>query len=101
MSKSFDEYVEGVEADADADELEEINEFRQRFALARQLVLLRKREGLTQKELAAKTGIDQAEISRLERGSSNPTLETLQRLAAAFQGVSLGFVEGGHVVGAA
>ena len=41
----------------------------------------RKERGLTQKQLAEKTGITQADISRLERGSANPSLRTLQRLA--------------------
>lgn len=42
----------------------------------------RKESGLTQKQLADKTGITQADISRLESGSANPSLRTLQRLAA-------------------
>lgn len=37
---------------------------------------------ITQKELAAKTGIAQGDISKLENGSANPSLKTLQRLAA-------------------
>lgn len=42
----------------------------------------------SQKELSAITSIDQAEISRIERGLSNPTLDTLLKLAKAL-GVSL------------
>ena len=37
--------------------------------------------GLTQKQLADKTGIAQSDISKLETGSANPSLRTLQRLA--------------------
>lgn len=37
--------------------------------------------GLTQKQLAEKTGIYQADISKIERGLSNPSIQTLQRLA--------------------
>ena len=37
--------------------------------------------GMTQKDLAEKTGITQSDISRLENGSANPSLKTLQRLA--------------------
>ena len=37
--------------------------------------------GLTQKDLATRTGIAQADISRLENGNANPSLRTLQRLA--------------------
>lgn len=36
---------------------------------------------LTQKQLAEKTGIYQADISKIERGIGNPSLSTLQRLA--------------------
>ncbi|MEE1597200.1 helix-turn-helix domain-containing protein, partial [Acidaminococcus fermentans] len=36
---------------------------------------------LTQKELAAKAGIAQTEISRIENGTRNPSLKILQRLA--------------------
>ena len=43
----------------------------------------RKEKGLTQKELAARTGITQADISRLENGESNPSLKTMKRLAAS------------------
>ena len=41
----------------------------------------RKASGLTQKQLAEKTGIAQADISKLENGNANPSLRTLQRLA--------------------
>jgi len=43
----------------------------------------RKASGLTQKELAAKAGVDQADISKLERGTTNPTISMLNRLAQA------------------
>lgn len=42
----------------------------------------RKESGFTQKELSEKTGINQADISKLERGNANPSLRTLKRLAA-------------------
>ena len=42
---------------------------------------LRKEKGLTQKELAEKTGIDQSDISKIETGNANPALSTLKRLA--------------------
>ncbi len=38
---------------------------------------------MSQVELASKTGINQADISRIERGLSNPSIGTLQRLAVA------------------
>ena len=42
----------------------------------------RKNSGMTQKQLSEKTGIAQADISKLESGNANPSLRTLQRLAA-------------------
>lgn len=42
----------------------------------------RKESGLTQKQLSERTGIAQTDISKLERGNANPSLRTLQRLAA-------------------
>lgn len=42
----------------------------------------RERAALTQQELAAATGITQADISRLENGTANPSLRTLKRLAS-------------------
>jgi len=49
--------------------------------LAYQLLLARENAGITQKELAEKTGIYQADISKLERGLGNSSLSTLKRLA--------------------
>ena len=37
---------------------------------------------MTQEQLAEATGIHQADISRLEHGTANPSLRTLKRLAA-------------------
>ena len=42
----------------------------------------RERADLTQQELAEATGITQADISRLESGTANPSLRTLKRLAS-------------------
>lgn len=36
---------------------------------------------ITQTELARRTGIDQGDISKLERGTRNPSLKLLKRLA--------------------
>ena len=39
-------------------------------------------QNLTQKELAERTGINQADISKIENGTRNPSLKMLKRLAA-------------------
>lgn len=38
-------------------------------------------QNITQKELAERTGINQADISKLENGTRNPSLKLLKRLA--------------------
>ncbi len=52
------------------------------FAIIQAMVDARKSSGLTQKQLAQRTGIAQADISKLENGNANPSLRTLRRLAA-------------------
>lgn len=43
----------------------------------------RARKGITQKELAELTDIDQSDISKIERGTANPSVGTLNRIAEA------------------
>jgi len=52
------------------------------FAVIIAMAEARKRMGLTQTQLAEKTGIDQSDISRIETGDANPSLYTIMRLAA-------------------
>jgi len=52
------------------------------FEIVRAMLIARRDAGLTQTQLAAKTGIDQSDISRIESGDANPSLNTLKRLAA-------------------
>lgn len=51
------------------------------FSIIQAMLDARKASGLTQKDLAERTGIAQADISKLENGNANPSLRTLQRLA--------------------
>jgi transcriptional regulator with XRE-family HTH domain len=48
-----------------------------------QVVELREKHGLTQIQLAERSGIDQGDISRIERGSAMPNEKTLIRIADA------------------
>lgn len=52
------------------------------FTIIQAMIDARKNSGMTQKDLAEKTGIAQSDISKLENGCANPSLRTLQRLAA-------------------
>lgn len=61
---------------------EEYDALETEFSLMQTMIDARKSLGLTQKQLSEKTGIAQSDISKLESGSANPSLRTLQRLAA-------------------
>ncbi len=64
-------------------------------ALAREvgatLAQCRREVGMTQRALSERTGVQQAVISRIERGRGNPTLDLVQALAVGM-GVSLRIV---------
>ena len=47
----------------------------------RAIVDARTSQNITQKELAERTGINQADISKLENGTRNPSVNLLKRLA--------------------
>lgn len=51
------------------------------FDIIQALMEARKKQNLTQKELSERTGITQADISRIENGTRNPSLEMIKRLA--------------------
>lgn len=51
------------------------------FDIIQALIDARKQQNITQKELSERTGITQADISRIENGTRNPSLAMLKRLA--------------------
>jgi len=51
-----------------------------------EITWLRNESGLTQKQLAELTGIDQSDLSKIERGAANPSVATLERIAKALGG---------------
>lgn len=77
--KTLDEYL---------DEQLQNDEFREEWEdsqpemdVIRAMVDARISQNLSQKELAERTGINQADISKLENGTRNPSLKLLKRLA--------------------
>lgn len=80
MSNSFNDFLK--EQMQDEEFRAEYEALEPEFTIIQAMIDARKSSGLTQKQLAEKTGINQADISKLERGSGNPSLRTLQRLAA-------------------
>ncbi|MBP3919280.1 MAG: helix-turn-helix transcriptional regulator [Clostridia bacterium] len=55
------------------------------YQIIKAMLDTRGEKAMTQKQLADITGIPQADISRLENGNANPSLKTLQRLAAGME----------------
>ena len=64
---------------------------RTEYRLLGELIKLRKEQGLTQKNLAEKTGKKQQVISQIEKHEKSPTLKTLCRLTDALN-VDIRFV---------
>lgn len=59
----------------------EYEDIRPEMDVIRAIVNARTARNLTQKQLAERTGIDQADISKLENGTRNPSVNLLKRLA--------------------
>ena len=59
----------------------EMEKLEPEFAIVRAIIEARTSSGLTQEELSRKSGINQANISKLEHGKANPSVSTLQKLA--------------------
>ncbi len=53
------------------------------YEITKEVIRMRIAKGLTQKELAELIGTKQSAISRLENGSSNPSIEFLSKIAHA------------------
>ncbi|GHU99630.1 transcriptional regulator [Clostridia bacterium] len=51
------------------------------YELREQIITARQNSNLTQKQLAELIGTRQSNISRLERGEQNPTIDLLQKIA--------------------
>ncbi|MBR2741606.1 helix-turn-helix transcriptional regulator [Candidatus Saccharibacteria bacterium] len=55
------------------------------FEIAYMVSSARAKSGLSQAKLSELTGIDQADISKIENGLSNPSISTLERIAKALR----------------
>lgn len=77
--KTLDQYLN--EQLQNEDFKKEWDDLQPEMDIIRAMVDARISQNLTQKELAEKTGIDQADISKLENGTRNPSLKLLKRLA--------------------
>ncbi len=65
----------------DAEFQEEYNKLQPRYELISQIIEARKSMKMTQEELAKRAGTRKSNISRLESGSYNPSLDFLIKIA--------------------
>lgn len=77
--KTFDNYLK--EQLEDKEFKNEYNNIQPDIDIIRAMVYARTSQNLTQKQLSEKTGIDQSDISKLENGTRNPSINLLKRLA--------------------
>lgn len=89
----FDAFMKEVAKDsAAAGQTAAFEAYGEHFRLAVQVIRLRKEQNWTQQHLAKVSGVQQSEISRIERGQANPTFRTLQQIAHALK-KTIGFVD--------
>lgn len=79
IMRKFDDFLE--EQLKDEELKKEYDNMQPEFDVIRAIVEARISRNLTQKQLAERTGINQADISKLENGTRNPSLNLLKRLA--------------------
>ncbi len=68
---------------ADPEFRKEYEALQPEMNIKRAILDARIQAGLTQTQLSEKSGISQADICRLEKGTRNPSIALLQRLATA------------------
>ncbi|MBW3536585.1 MAG: helix-turn-helix domain-containing protein [Actinobacteria bacterium] len=83
MARTLNDYLERSGRANSAAVRDARSVFDQAYSLARQIVELREKHGLTQMQLSEATGIPQAQISKIERGVISPTSATLAKIAEA------------------
>lgn len=82
MSKASVSF-ENVKAELLLDEAlkKEYDKLRPRYEIIAQIIAARKEQNITQEQLAAKVGTQKSNISRLESGAYNPSLDMLIKVA--------------------
>lgn len=59
----------------------EYDKLAPRYAVISEMIAVRIKKGVTQKELAKRIGTTQSSIARLEGGNVNPSLDFLEKIA--------------------
>jgi len=79
-TSSFQEHLK-TKIKEDSEFAKEWEAIQPQLNITRALLDARIKRGLTQKQLALLTGVDQSDISKIERGISNPSIKLLNKLA--------------------
>jgi DNA-binding XRE family transcriptional regulator len=85
-SSDFERLLGEIEREAEEEgpaAVAELRALQLRYRMIARLIQRRQQLHLTQKQLAVRSGIGQAEISKIERGRKSPTLDTYSRLVTA------------------
>lgn len=61
------------------------DEVGKQLEIAYKILQLRKKQGMSQSEMAKKLGTSQSNVARLEAGNQNFTTETLEKIAKVFK----------------
>lgn len=77
--RKYDDFL--AEQLQDEEFKKEYDDLQPEFDVIRAIVDARLSQNLTQKQLAERSGINQADISKLENGTRNPSINLLKRLA--------------------
>ena len=83
FQKFLDENLGNIRISEEDSEIEAPDDYDIFKGIRDMVTQLRHESHMTQKELAARCGITQANISNLEKGTSKPTIESLKRIADA------------------
>ncbi len=86
MSRDFEDLMHEIDEEtrrAGPKAMRDAAALRAGYRLALSVIELRRAAALTQRQLAAKSAVQQADISRIEAGDANPTLATIAALAYA------------------
>lgn len=77
--RKYDDFL--AEQLQDEELKKEYDNLQPEFDVIRAIVDARVSQNLTQKQLAERSGINQADISKMENGTRNPSINLLKRLA--------------------
>ena len=83
FQKFLDENLRNIQLDSDTETDSPIATYNIYEEIRNAVKTLRHDNHLTQKELAKRAGITQANLSNLEKGISKPTIESLKKIADA------------------